>query len=201
MSEKNVLDCRGLACPQPVLRTREALAGATSALVVIVDNEGSCANVTRYAESQGAQVSVEKRGDDYYLTLVPGAGPAAREEPPIACASPRARNLVVFVSSHGMGRGDDALGAILMAAFLDTLSQFKEELSHVIFVNTGVKLAAAGSEVLEQIRHLEEVGAEVLVCGTCLRYFGLEERLAVGKVSNKLAILETLARAGRILSP
>lgn len=108
---------------------------------------------------------------------------------------------MVYVSSEGMGRGDEELGGILMAAFLDTLSQFKGELSHVVFVNAGAKLAVVGSPVLEQIRQLEQMGAEVLVCGTCLRHFDIEDQLAVGTVSNMFAIIETLSKAGRIIRP
>jgi selenium metabolism protein YedF len=108
---------------------------------------------------------------------------------------------VVYVASEGMGRGDEELGAVLMAAFLDTLAQLEGELSHLVLVNGGAKLAVEGSPVLGQIRQLEELGAEVLVCGTCLNHFGIEDQLAVGSVSNMFAILETLSRAGRIIKP
>jgi len=140
MTDKKKVDCRGLACPQPVTNTKEALTGATS-------------------------------------------------------------SLVVYVSSKGLGRGDEELGAILMASFLDTLSQFKGEISHAIFLNAGAKLTVQGSPVLEQIRQLEQLGVEVLVCGTCLSHFGITDQLAVGSVSNMFAILETLSRAGRIINP
>ncbi len=56
-------------------------------------------------------------------------------------------------------------------------------------------------DVLEQVRQLEQVGAEVLVCGTCLNHFGINDKLAVGSVSNMYAIIETLSKAGRIIRP
>ena len=108
---------------------------------------------------------------------------------------------VLYVSSEGMGRGDDELGAILMATFLDTLGHFKGELSHAIFVNAGAKLTVEGSPVLEQVRQLEQLGAHVLVCVTCLNYFGIKDKLAVGSVSNMVTIIETLSKAGRIIRP
>lgn len=203
MSEGRTLDCRGLACPQPVLMTKEALESGVSPLLVIVDNEAACTNVSRFAESRGAAVTVARQGGEYHLTIQPGGGVRAPAEAPIACTLPDASagNLVVYISSEVMGRGDDGLGAILMAAFLDTLSHFKGALSHVIFVNGGVRLAVQGSAVLEQIRHLEQIGAQILVCGTCLNYFGLKEKLAAGSVSNMYAIVETLSKAGRVLKP
>ena len=203
MSDPRTLDCRGLACPQPVLNTKYALQDASSALLVIVDNESSCTNVRRYAESQGARVSVAQQGKDFVLTIQPGLERRASEAPPVACScdTTNAKNLVVYVSSEGMGRGDEGLGANLMAAFLDTLSQFSGEISHAIFVNAAAKLAVEDSPVLEQVRQLEQVGAQVLVCGTCLNHFGIKDKLAVGSVSNMYAIIETLARAGRIIRP
>ena len=201
--DSDTVDCRGLSCPQPVLSTKTALEAATSPFVVLVDNEAACTNVTRFAESQGAQVTMKRQGDSYALTLRPGAAPPSGEEPVVTCdcAADLPKNLVAYVSSEGMGSGDEALGAVLMAAFLDTLAQWKGELSHVIFVNGGARLAVEGSPVLDHIRQLEEVGAEILVCGTCLRHFGVEDKLAVGSVSNMFAILQVLTKAGRILKP
>jgi len=184
-----------------VIRTKQALEGDASPLVVIVDNEGSCFNVTRFAESQGARVSVVREAGDFHLTIEPGRGATNPGEPPVVCSTAGAGRTVVFVSSEGMGRGDEALGSVLMAAFLDTLSQFKDEISHVIFVNAGAKLAVEGSPVLDQLRQLEGVGVRVLVCGTCLNHFGITDRLAVGSVSNMYAIIEALSRAGRIIRP
>jgi selenium metabolism protein YedF len=201
MTEMKIVDCRGLACPQPVIDTKAALAGATAPILVIVDDQGSCTNVKRFAESQGGRVSVEQQGDEFHLTIEPGHGAPAAETPPIVCETTSAKNTVVYVSSEGMGRGDEELGATLMAAFLDTLSQFKGEISHAIFVNAGAKLATEGSPVLEQLRQLDQVGVQVLVCGTCLNHFDIKDRLAVGGVSNMYAIIDTLSKAGRIIRP
>lgn len=192
------LDCRGMACPQPVINIKEALEGATSEFLVIVGSESACTSVTRFAESQGARVSSAQQGSDYHLTIAPG--PSVADEAAVRDAG-TARNSVVFVSSEVMGRGDDELGAILMTAFLDTLSQFKGEISHAIFVNAGAKLTIEGSPLLQQLRQLEEVGVVVLVCGTCLNHFGIKDQLAVGSVSNMYAIIETLSKAGNVIRP
>jgi tRNA 2-thiouridine synthesizing protein A len=201
MREPKTIDCRGLACPQPVLETRDALAGATGAFLVVVDTEGSATNVRRFAESQGARVDVAHQGGEYHLTIEPGHAEPAAEPPPLGCPTPGGADTVVFVASEGMGRGDDELGGVLMAAFLDTLAQFPDRVSHAVLVNGGARLAVVGSPVLDQLRHLEEMGSEVLVCGTCLRHFGISDELAVGRVSNMVEILETLTAAGRIIRP
>ena len=111
------------------------------------------------------------------------------------------RNTVVYISSETMGRGDDQLGAKLLGVFLDTLSQFKEKVSHAIFVNAGVRLVTEGSPVLNQLRQLEQVDVQLLACGTCLNHFDLKEKVAVGSISNMYAIIETLSNAERIIHP
>ncbi len=201
MTDMKTVDCRGLACPQPVIDTKNALEDAAGPIRVLVDSEASCANVRRFAESQGAAVEVVEQGAEFHLTIAPGDQPSTGAAPPIVCSTTAARNMVVYVSAAGMGRGDEALGGILMEAFLDTLSQFKGEISHVIFVNAGAELAVEGSPVLEQVRQLEELGVQVLVCGTCLDHFGIKDKLAAGSVSNMYAIIETLSKAARIIRP
>lgn len=67
----DIVDARGLSCPQPVLlamaRMREKAAGE---IEVIVDNEVSRENVSRAARSQGWEIREEQRkGDDCHLIL------------------------------------------------------------------------------------------------------------------------------------
>lgn len=40
---------------------------------------------------------------------------------------------------------------------------------------------------------------EVLVCGTCLNYYGLTEQLKAGRVSNLYELLEKLQQAGKVV--
>lgn len=200
MSQERELDCRGLSCPQPVLETKKALEGMDAGdLLVIVDNEAACTNVRNFAQAQGCEVEVEQHGGDFRLLIHRPESLGASVFAPVVCPSPEARDTVILISSEVLGRGDDDLGQTLMAAYLDTLSQFAKRISHVILMNSGVKLAVGGSQVLEQLRGLEKVGAQVLSCGTCLNHYGLRERLEVGTISNMLSILETLFRAGRVI--
>ena len=71
----------------------------------------------------------------------------------------------------------------------------------MIFYNTGVKLTVQGSEVLEDLKQLESEGVQLLVCGTCLNYFEIKDKLAAGTVSNMYDIVETMSNAGRLIVP
>ena len=44
-------------------------------------------------------------------------------------------------------------------------------------------------------------GVEVLTCGTCLNFYGIKEKLAVGEVTNMYVIVEKLSGADRIIRP
>ena len=50
------IDCRKLACPQPVLNTKDALDKMESGqLRVIVDNQAAVGNVTRFSQSRAVR--------------------------------------------------------------------------------------------------------------------------------------------------
>ena len=91
--------------------------------------------------------------------------------------------------------------AILMKAFVHTLASSDSAPEKILFYNSGVKLAAKGSDVLDDLAVLEEKGSELLVCGTCLNFYKLTEELKAGKVSNMYDILESMKNAGAIIRP
>jgi len=64
------VDARGLSCPMPVIKTKNAIEGMKSgSVVVIVDNATARDNLIRLAKSKGFAASAESKGDDIYLTL------------------------------------------------------------------------------------------------------------------------------------
>ena len=197
-----VVDCRGLPCPQPVIKTKAVMAAGADEIVAVVDNDTAVANVTNMARKAGWNVTQEHREDGIhlYLTRPAGAGPAPAPQP-AAAATPPAGATVVFVRSDRMGVGDDELGLVLIRGFFHTLLEFDVPPAAILFVNSGVKLTVEGSPVLDDLKELERRGAEVLSCGTCLNFFKLTEKLAVGKVTNMYAIVEMLLGAGRLVSP
>lgn len=109
--------------------------------------------------------------------------------------------ITIYINSAVLGRGDDELGANLMAVYLDTLGNFAPSISHVILVNSGVKLACNGSSSLEQLQNLAGTGIKILSCGTCINYFNLNSNLAVGTISNMVEILEVMKNCNKVLTP
>jgi selenium metabolism protein YedF len=194
-----VVDCRGLSCPQPVIRTKKAMSESEQ-VTTIADTETAVQNVTRMAEKEGYTVAVEKREDGIYLSLSKAARPATTVTVPGMATNSTPPPTVVLIPSDGMGRGDEELGGILMRSFLHTLHEVEPLPNTIIFINAGVKLTVEGSPVLEDLEALGERGVSILACGTCLGHFGLKDRLAVGEVSNMYSIAETLLAAGNVVS-
>jgi len=195
----NVVDCRGLACPQPVIRTKQAMQ-QSGRVTTIVDNETAVANVSRMAEKEGYAVEVEQKEDGIYVSLTRAGG----TQPDSAAAkSARQRasgSLVLLIACDRMGRGDDELGGILIRSFLHTLNEVEPLPKTIIFLNAGVKLTVAESPVLEDLVTVSKRGVEILSCGTCLGHLGLKDKLAVGDVSNMYSIAEALLAAGSVVA-
>ena len=64
-----------------------------------------------------------------------------------------------------------------------------------------MKLSTEGSPVLEDLKNLAAQGVEVISCGTCLNFYQLSEKLAVGEVSNMYDIVEHLRKADVVVKP
>lgn len=107
---------------------------------------------------------------------------------------------VFVVNGEQMGRGDDALGAKLLGSFLRTLASTEPKPEAVVFYNAGVRLLAPGSASLEALRALDDAGVDLLACVTCLEFFGLTERLAVGHVSNMREIVQRTMAAAKVVT-
>lgn len=201
MSDK-VLDCRGLACPQPVIETKKTLeAEPEKTVLVIVDNAAARENVARFAKNAGCKVEVEEKEGCYYLTIGKSDGEVqakagdAEDEP----SSETASGAVYFITTNSLGQGSPDLGEVLMKSLMVTLTQQKPPAS-VLLLNTGVYMAVEGSSVLEQLQMLAAAGTEILVCGTCLNYYKIIEKLAVGTVSNMAEINSRLNGPQKVVS-
>jgi selenium metabolism protein YedF len=193
-----LVDARGLACPQPVILTRNAL-GEQAKVTTVVDSETARENVRRMAEKAGATVRIVEREDGIYLYIAQDAAPQTEpsQQPAIApLGGPR----VLVVPSEFMGRGDDELGHILVRGFFHTLGEVAPTPDAIIFFNSGVKLVVNGSPVLEDLQALSERGVEILACGTCLGHYELKEQVQVGEISNMYTIAETMLGAGKVIS-
>ena len=202
---EKIIDCRGMACPLPVVNAKKAAEEMKDAdvLTVLVDNEIAVQNLSRFAQHKGFNVSAEKRGEQEYAVIMGIAAAATKtQEEEIACAvDTRRKGMLVVLSSNTMGSGDAKPGTALMKAFVFALTKQDQLPDTILCYNTGASLTCEGADTLEDLKLLESEGVTVLTCGTCLDFYGLKEKLAVGSVTNMYDIVERMENAAQIIKP
>ena len=193
------LDCRGLACPNPVLKTKELIdRGEADRLTVLVDNPAAQENVSRFLERSGFAVTVAQEGPVFAVTgSRTGAAPP---QAPVAAPEEAPAKTLILLGCDTLGHGDDFLGSRLVANFIPTLKEMGPELWCLVLLNNGVKLAVTGSEVLPGLQELEQSGVRLLVCGTCLNHFELLEQKQVGETTNMLDIVTAMQLADKVIT-
>jgi len=202
--EIQIVDCKGMACPQPVIQTKNALEQGATLLQVIVDNEASRDNVSRFARSRQCEVKIESlAGGCFQLTIQAGDTSDAHQFDPAdyTCPVPAADSMVYVISSDSMGRGSDELGWALLQTYIQTIEQVDPLPAKIIFYNSGVKLVAGQSGALDALVSLQQKGVEILACGTCLDFFQLKSEIKVGHISNMHEIMTAMSEAGKVVSP
>ena len=157
------LDCRRLACPAPVLQTKECLEKHHPDFIrVLVDTEAAKQNVCRFLESQNFNVTIQQDGNLFFV-LGEGEERAAPGETPVEKTATEKKRIMVMVATDRLGRGDDELGGKLMVNFIKTLKEMSDELWRLVLVNNGVKLTVDGSPVLADLKALDACGVMILV--------------------------------------
>ncbi len=189
---KKIVDARGLACPEPVVLTKRALdSNEVHEVMTIVDNKIALENVSRMVKTLSLESMIEEQDGNFYINI--------SKEDMLPEKDTLRGSTVVLIKSNVLGQGDDKLGSILMKSFMYTLTQMEGEIKTLIFLNSGVLLTTAGSDLIEHIKNLESNGVEVLSCGTCLDFYGLIDKLQVGVVGNMYTIAEEMLAASKVI--
>ena len=200
---EKILDARGMACPLPVVNAKKAAESLHpgDTLIVRVDNEIAVQNLQRFAQHMGFTAAGEKVSEsEFTVTMVIGG--EAKAEPEIACnLDARKKGMLVVLSGCTMGTGDEKLGKALMKAFVFALTKQDVLPETILCYNTGAYLTTEGADTLEDLKLLESEGVTILTCGTCLDFYGLKEKLAVGGVTNMYDIVERMESAQTIVRP
>jgi len=185
------IDCSGLACPEPVLQTKKALETLPndSILEVTVSSVASKENVTRFAQNGGFDVRTQDLGEGKTLiTIVKG----------FACETSACTNdekfldKTLFLKSDKVGEGE--LGAKLIVGFLKSTLELPKLPKRIICVNQAVLLTTAeeSAPIIEILKAFEAKGVEIYSCGVCLEFFGVTDKLKVGKIGNAFGTIEML---------
>ena len=203
---KTTIDACGLTCPAPVLLVKDAVEKTgEQEIAVLVDNEASLENVTRFLVSRGYSVTDRQEGDLFRIEACSdqnGSGSSAEktEKSEGNREEVVGRKILVLVTSDCFGSGDDVLGGKLMISYLKTLKEMGSDLWQIIFVNGGGKLTIESSPVLKELQEYEKSGVILFACGTCLEHFGLTAYKKVGGTTNMLDIVTATQLADKVIT-
>ncbi|MCS7149865.1 MAG: sulfurtransferase-like selenium metabolism protein YedF [Caldimicrobium sp.] len=195
------IDARGLPCPQPVIKTKEALEETPpgSQIKVIIDSEVSLTNIKKFLSAQGHRLISEiQSGSDFHLLIEKGSS-LQEEEYVITCpTSEKGPSLLIIVASDHMG-DDRELGRLLLKGFFETMLAQNLLPNRIFFMNTGVKLTTKDEPFIEILGKLEKKGVEIFSCGTCLKHYGLEDQLKVGFRGGSESYMEPLFSYSKVV--
>ena len=107
---------------------------------------------------------------------------------------------VLLITRNGMGDAEPALQQKLIGTYLRLLDGSGVQPAAICFYANGVHLAVEGSPVLDVLKALETKGVRLILCSTCLDYYGLTARVAVGIVGGMTDIIEAQRRATKVIS-
>lgn len=173
-----IIDARDQGCPKPVMLAEEALSKISEGIIeVIVDNEASADNLAWFAKNNAFFSETTRHGKDWRVKIVKGSACATVA---VTDKAPEAdKELLLVVGTDTMGK-EEELGKILMKAYFETMNTYKQLPHTIFFLNAGVKLTTTNAEIYPILKEIESMNVEIYSCGTCLKHYGLENKLKVG---------------------
>lgn len=188
------IDARGKSCPIPVVMAKNETDQGADQFSILVDNKTAVENLKRFAKSRGYEAIVTESGPDFLVTMTNSGGD---EECQLMDFD---TSWAVLIGRDGVGEGDPVLGASLLKMYLYTLCQSDDLPSYILMMNGGVRAAVEQEQSVEHLKDLEARGVSVLVCGTCLNYFGLDKDLKTGTVSNMYDIATAMSSVDKVIT-
>lgn len=204
-----IIDAKGKNCPIPVIMAKKEIDGGNNSFMVEVDNNIAVQNLQKLANSQGFKSEVKEDKENFKVYFSKDSEIDVHEEDCLECNEildkvEGDKNSLglwsVFIGKDIIGAGNEELGKSLMKMYFYTISEGEELPKSILFMNDGVKVPTLNEQAIEHLKDLENKGVEILVCGACLNFYGLEEKLKVGKVSNMYDITNQMKEAAKVIT-
>ena len=187
------IDAGGKQCPIPVIMAKKQLEAGEQDVEIIVDGPTQVGNLERLGDALGRKATSEPFGDKFLVKFANG-------ETIKGASVAEADTYAVFFNTNAIGTNNSELGGNLAKMAIFTLSESERVPSYVLFMNEGVKLPAGDEpQIIDNLKTLIEKGTQVLVCGTCLNFYGIKDDLKVGTVSNMYDILGAMQEVSKVI--
>lgn len=198
-----VVDAKGLLCPKPLIMTKKALkeTSLNEQFVVLIDNEVSMQNVTRLLKDNNAKTEVSEKDGVYKITVTKLEKNISTPVVEEYCEAPepkKGKHVYLFKTN---GVGSNELGQMLTEGFLDTIKEVDPLPDKIICYYEGIFLTLDDSPFLGKLQELEELGIQILICGNCVNFYNVKDRVKVGIVSNAYDILKAFTDASHLIYP
>jgi len=109
-------------------------------------------------------------------------------------------SIVYYISSDRIGNQSPDLGVKLMHSFFLKLLETPEKPTHILFMESGVKLLLDSFSAIDALKILEnEMKVELLACQTCLDFYGIKDKITAGKISNMPDIIFAMHQADKVI--
>jgi selenium metabolism protein YedF len=190
----NIIDCKGLQCPLPVVKTKKYFDSIESGEgTIIVDNLVAKNNVVKFAKGSGNESTVEEKDGLYFIKITKNQSEGLEDK------VKENKKFTLVISTDKLGSGDDKLGEMLMKSYIFALSEADTVPDDLLFINGGVSLTIDTSPVLDSLKKLVERGANILICGACLDFYNVKDKLSIGEITNMYTIVELMNNADKTI--
>ncbi len=196
MSNK-IIDARNKSCPLPLIALKKALKEHKENFTLLINDTTAHENTTRFLKDNGISFNCTEEQGTFSISV----GTTLNYQPQVKAETPDTGKHTICIKSCKMGEGSEELGEILLRAFINNLKEVAPLPSAIIFYNSGVKLTLEDSPVVESLEALQKEGVNIFVCGTCVDYYEVKNKVRVGIISNMYEITETLTNASHVIVP
>lgn len=186
----------GLSCPQPVILSKKEMDANIDVIQIIVDNQTAVENLKRLAKSREYDVKTTKKGAEYILIL---SKVNAVIDAVLPLEQHELSNTALFITHDSIGEDVGELGKNLMQMFLYTATQTMPFPKTILLMNKGVFLVTENQQTIAHMQVLQENGCVILVCGACVDFYDVKDKLAVGILSNMYEIYETMHTVDKVI--
>ena len=196
---KKFIDAKGKNCPMPVIMAKKEIDAGVKFFEIEVDNKIAVENLKKLANSQGFTTIIKENNGNFKVDFSNGCEECEEVLAKVEGKKPLG-NWAIFVNKETIGAGNDELGQSLMKMFFYTISEGEDLPKSILFMNGGVKVPTLNDQAIEHLKVLQDKGVELLVCGACLNFYELENKLEVGKISNMYDITNAMKEASKVIT-
>lgn len=202
------LEAKNLPCPEPLMLLKRTIEkNGSGKYSISLGNMAAEENISRFCNFSGYEILEKSKDGNESIFYIQVNASNSEKSSEHAAQKPERHDVkhnektktVVLIKTDCIGDAEPKLGALLMKGFLNTLSELLKTGDTLIFMNKGVYFVSDTSGVLEALKKIVEKDITILVCGTCIDYYGLNQKIVYGTISNMYEITEELLKGKTIV--